>query len=499
MTHKIIAYFQNIQRKDILFYGGIGIFLFLLLFILGLQFSYTITSSYFNLNKSAIDKNIAIVALDEETLNSHKFKRYQDIDRCDHANLLRNILYGDPKIVVVDMVFYQKGENEACDNELKDILQKNPNVIVGVEYDETRKTLHTDIFWEEWRSKNIALVNTTSYNSLNVFNFHLADYKNRVKIYDARKNPILPLAIEAYKQARGFKEAVLTETDIVFDGREKIPLDEGEFVNINFFTSSYPTVSFIDILENPNRSRMFEWKTVFIGATAQDIHDEFLTPFDTSNFIPGVMIHANLYNTLMTKRFIEYENIPTFFLVNFLAILLFTAILVWTVSIFSWVFYSFLVVVGYTAFSLLAFRYFGMIIEIFPLIVAYIFVSLAIYLKKYLEEKHSKDQVRAIFSRYISEDVANELIKQGVENMHLGGAEREVTVFFSDLAGFTDLSESLKPDELGRILNVYFEEMSSIILAEKGTIDKFIGDAIMAFWNAPLDLPRHANNACTAA
>jgi len=64
-----------------------------------------------------------------------------------------------------------------------------------------------------------------------------------------------------------------------------------------------------------------------------------------------------------------------------------------------------------------------------------------------------------------------------------------VTVFFSDLAGFTDLSEALTPEELGKVLNIYLEEMSSIILREKGTIDKFIGDAIMAFWNAPINLP----------
>jgi len=81
-------------------------------------------SSYFGLNKDAIDKDIIVVALDEETLNSNKFKRYQDINRCDYATLLRNILYGDPKVIVMDTVFYQKGENEACDRELTDVLQK---------------------------------------------------------------------------------------------------------------------------------------------------------------------------------------------------------------------------------------------------------------------------------------------------------------------------------------------------------------------------------------
>jgi adenylate cyclase len=104
-----------------------------------------------------------------------------------------------------------------------------------------------------------------------------------------------------------------------------------------------------------------------------------------------------------------------------------------------------------------------------------------------------------MFSKYVSVDVANELIEGGVENLGLGGREREVTVFFSDIAGFTDLSEKLSPENLGKILNTYFEEMSSIILAKRGTIDKFIGDAVMAFWNAPIEQSAHAALACEAA
>ena len=213
----------------------------------------------------------------------------------------------------------------------------------------------------------------------------------------------------------------------------------------------------------------------------------------------GVMIHANLYNTLTTKRFIDYQGIYDFLMVNILLIFLCLFIIVQTNHIVYGVIYSLSVVLSYIGISIGSFYYAGVMLEVFPLIVCYVIISLAVYFKKFIEERESKNQVKAIFSRYISEDVANELIKLGIDSMHLGGAEREVTVFFSDLAGFTDLSENLKPEELGQILNVYFEEMSSIILTEKGTIDKFIGDAIMAFWNAPLDLPRHANNACTAA
>ena len=101
MTHKI-------ARERIWFYGGIAVLLPILLFFLATRFGYTIVSSYFGLNTPAIDRNLVLVALDEETLNSPKFKRYQDITRCDYATLLRNILNGDPKVVAVDAVFYQQ-------------------------------------------------------------------------------------------------------------------------------------------------------------------------------------------------------------------------------------------------------------------------------------------------------------------------------------------------------------------------------------------------------
>lgn len=165
---------------------------------------------------------------------------------------------------------------------------------------------------------------------------------------------------------------------------------------------------------------MFSGKAVFIGATAQDIHDEFLTPYDTSSFMPGVMIHANLYNTLTTKKFIEYEHISQFLLVNLFLIFFCTFILVRSSNIVQGVLYSLGVIALYILFSFGLFQYSGTMLEVFPLIVAYVFASLAVYLKKFIEERKSKDQVRAIFSRYISEDVADELIAQGIDSMHLG-------------------------------------------------------------------------------
>jgi adenylate cyclase len=145
------------------------------------------------------------------------------------------------------------------------------------------------------------------------------------------------------------------------------------------------------------------------------------------------------------------------------------------------------------------FYFFGIFVEIFPLVTVSIFAGLSAYLWKFVEERQSKNEIRSMFSKYVSSDVADELIRKGIDKLELGGQEREVTLFFSDIVGFTDLSEKLTPADLGKVMNAYFEEMSTIILQRRGTIDKFIGDAVMAFWNAPTEQANHAELACESA
>lgn len=115
-----------------------------------------------------------------------------------------------------------------------------------------------------------------------------------------------------------------------------------------------------------------------------------------------------------------------------------------------------------------------------------------------LKAKKEREQLKSIFSRYLSPELVNEIV-MNPEVVHLGGEKKYLTVLFSDIQGFTTLSEIKAPDVLVRILNTYLTEMSAIILAQGGTIDKYEGDAIMAFFGAPVECPDHAERACRAA
>jgi len=116
----------------------------------------------------------------------------------------------------------------------------------------------------------------------------------------------------------------------------------------------------------------------------------------------------------------------------------------------------------------------------------------------YIDERQHKAYLKKAFAQYLAPSVVDEIAKRP-QVLHLGGEERTVTVFFSDIEGFTSLSESMSPENLAHFMNTYLSAMTSIILEEQGTIDKYVGDAIVAFWNAPLDEPDHAVKAVRTA
>ena len=127
----------------------------------------------------------------------------------------------------------------------------------------------------------------------------------------------------------------------------------------------------------------------------------------------------------------------------------------------------------------------------------FIFTSAGIAIN-YLEEKKQRAYLTDAFGKYVSKDLLSQIIDKE-HQLKLGGAKREITIFFSDIRGFTNISEKLSPDKLVQFVNEYLTEMTKIIMENKGTVDKFVGDAIMAFWNAPFLEKDHSRLACLTA
>lgn len=238
----------------------------------------------------------------------------------------------------------------------------------------------------------------------------------------------------------------------------------------------------------------FEGKFVFIGDVSQGASDIGQTPIEGG--VPLLGIHAAMLNGLLTNTFYRsWPSLHTLLLVWGLAGILALAALPKS----SWTLYA---IGGMMILGLIGFTWWQFIhLSLFPLVsvsgsVAFMLSGLGIG----LHLKASKEQtfIRHAFARYVPETVVEELLSHP-EKLALGGESQKMSVLFSDLQGFTTISELLPPKQLVPLLNKYLTEMTRIVLAEGGIIDKYEGDAIMAEFGAPLPLENHADRAVSAA
>lgn len=265
------------------------------------------------------------------------------------------------------------------------------------------------------------------------------------------------------------------------------------------------TVSYGRLLEEPDPSlaASIREKIVLIGRILEvsptPLADAFYTPFfaNSGQLMSGVEIHGQIINTLLRRNWgVELGCLPR--LAVCLVVLLVFGCLITRVSPVA----AMGVLVGFVLVGFgLSFLLFMRWNFWFPPVLLSLGLALVygghIFAHFWIESQE-KRWLRQAFGHYVSESVVEAIIASP-DSLQLGGEEVEVTVLFADLVDFSALAENTVPRELIRLLNKYFADMTEIILAHKGTLDKFIGDAIMAYWGAPLSLPDHAVRACRAA
>lgn len=255
----------------------------------------------------------------------------------------------------------------------------------------------------------------------------------------------------------------------------------------------------INVLERNVAPDMIAGKLVLIGTSAVGLNDIKTTP--VSRAMPGVEIHAQVLESALTGAVISQPiygiaiEFTTALLFGLLVIVFAPAFGPVTLVALGAVFASALIGTSwyfYTQHRLLVdFTY--------PLM-STTAIYLTLIFSSFVREQAQRKQIRGAFAQYMS-PVLVEQLAQSPEKLVLGGEEREMTIMFSDVRGFTTISESYKHDPQGltALMNRFLTPLTNAILARKGYIDKYMGDAIMAFWNAPLDDPQHEINACEAA
>ena len=281
-------------------------------------------------------------------------------------------------------------------------------------------------------------------------------------------------------------------------GNTVIPLDRNGRFTLHFRgkQKTFRYRSAADVLNDKIHPDDLKGKLLIVGTSAAGLEDLRTTPLDI--YFPGAEAQATLIDNILTGDFIKapdwvpgLELLATIFagLVTVLLIsvattkvvlpaILTIALLSWMGS--EWVFAS----------------HHFFVSPLFPLTNLAITFGILTFIRMYHTEM-DKAHIRQAFSRYVAPSLVDEIAKHP-ERLNLQGEEKEVTVLFSDVRGFTSMSEKLSPTELTTLLNQYLTPVTRIIRERQGTLDKFIGDAVMAFWNAPLDVPSHRQLALDA-
>ena len=266
-------------------------------------------------------------------------------------------------------------------------------------------------------------------------------------------------------------------------------------VNYHGPARTYPYVSFADAALNKFPKGTFKDKIVLIGASATGIGDARATPFGGIDF-PGVEIHANLIDNILNQQFLVHHAPQVLTDVGF--IFFFGIPLgIWLAMVQPrWMAFGFALLLPLAGIVYWAFLHGWWLNFVVPAAFTLIPNVSLVALYRVLVEEHEKRRVRGAFQQYVSPEVIRRLLN---DPERVKPRKTDVTVLFSDIRGFTTISESLDAQELADLLNAYLTEMTRIIFHHRGTLDKYIGDAVMAIWGAPFDEPNHAERCCFGA
>jgi adenylate cyclase len=255
----------------------------------------------------------------------------------------------------------------------------------------------------------------------------------------------------------------------------------------------FPMVSIFDIFaakdEDAHMKSIFNGKIVYIASTAFGAHDLRNTPVDSS--LPGVVFHMNMTHMLLTGKFFVSEFESTKY--SWILLAVGSVIIIGTMFVGHAILDFFVVNLIIAGFLYLDTYYFiprGYNIRLFFCLFSVVLCySWSTFLHFYQSNKEKK-KIKGTFSRYLAPSIVNDLLKNP-EKVRLGGERKNITVFFSDVRDFTSISEKLTPEQLTLCLNKYMTMMTDTLFEHKGTLDKYIGDAMVAYWGAPVELENH--------
>ncbi len=278
-------------------------------------------------------------------------------------------------------------------------------------------------------------------------------------------------------------------------GVMRIPVDENAATLIPYrgYQGSFPYISITDVLNDRVPKEKLAGRVIVVGTTAPGLMDLRATPVGAA--YPGVEIHANLIAGMLDG--IVKHKPPYILGADVLLVLIAGAVMAFLLPMLSPLRATLVGVIVLVLLLSVNFSFWHVANVVLPLANGMIAIVLLYAMNMswgYFVESRTKRQLTGLFGQYVPPELVEEMSRDP-EHYSMAGRKAELTVLFSDIRGFTTISEGLEPNELATLMNEYLGAMTLIVRKHRGTLDKYIGDAIMAFWGAPVDDPEHARNA----
>lgn len=296
--------------------------------------------------------------------------------------------------------------------------------------------------------------------------------------------------LEAYGARTGIGSIRIGDVNINTDARGRVSLYDSGHIPSRF-------ISIKDVMKGTVPDEKLEASVLFLGTSAVGLKDLRNTPL--ANSVPGVEVHAQLVEQMLTQTFLErpdYADGAEFLylaVIGIVFVLLLPRLGAGPMALVALIFVGVGIVAPWLAFSQIRLL-FDPIYP--PVTLATIFIVGSAM--SFMITEREKRQIRGAFNLYLSPDQV-ENVARNPKALQLGGEMRDLTVMFTDVRGFTTISEQFDPPGLTKFMNRFLTPMTDLIMAHHGTIDKYMGDAIMAFWNAPIAVPGHARSGCETA
>jgi adenylate cyclase len=319
-------------------------------------------------------------------------------------------------------------------------------------------------------------------------------------LLQCQKHLYAPLSVQAIRAYTGrLPKPVIAGYGVqkIQIGKLTAPTNElGCFmVNYRGGGKTFPHISITDILCHRVPPETFTDKIVLIGATAIGVYDMRVTPF--SNVFSGLEIHANIVDNILHQDFIQRPDWAAIFDLAAMVLLgLIVGLAVPRLRALPGTAVTIGLLITYIILCQYLFSHLGAWLNIvYPVGVVLVLTYVCLTVYKYLTEERNKRFLKATFSSYLAPELIDDMYNSKTMP-ELGGEARTITAYFTDIEGFSTFSEKLTAQQVVELLNEYLSAMTDILINEKGTLDKYEGDAILAFFGAPMDLPDHALRAC---